>query len=44
MYNDRPLTCLFVLINFEVLFKWSLNEQLKHPLQHIFLYIAIIFD
>ena len=35
-FNDRTLICLFVLINFEVPYKWSLKEQLKNPLQHLF--------
>ena len=35
-FNNRTQTCLFVLINFEVLCKCSLKEHLRHPLQHLF--------
>ena len=35
-FKDRTLTCLFVLIYFEVLRKCSLKEQLKNPLQYLF--------
>ena len=35
MLNDRTLNCLFVLINVEVLCKWSL-KTIEKPLQNIF--------